>query len=106
MDENNSSNIAYFLLGAALGATVALLLAPQSGRETRGLIRSKVNEGGDYVRRRGSELRDSAGDYIDKGKSALLRQKEQMAAAVEAGRKAYRETVAPGAQSDMEELGI
>jgi len=36
--------MAGFLVGALVGAAAALLLAPQSGEETRTLIREKVIE--------------------------------------------------------------
>jgi len=35
--EGSSNNLLYFLLGGLAGATVALLYAPRSGRETREL---------------------------------------------------------------------
>ncbi|QOY86346.1 hypothetical protein [Paludibaculum fermentans] len=47
----------------------------------------------DYVKRRSEDLKDSATDLLDKSKQAIARQKEQLAAAVEAGRSAYREKV-------------
>lgn len=107
MDENNSNNVIYFLLGLTVGATAALLLAPQSGRETRGLIKNRLGDGGEYLKRRTDDLRDSAGEFVDRGKTVVARQREQFAAAVEAGRRAYRETVQPqGQSSDLEELGI
>ena len=38
------SNLVFFLLGAACGAAVALLYAPQEGEETRRMIGQKANE--------------------------------------------------------------
>jgi len=38
-------------------------------------------------------LKDSAGDLVEKGKTAIKTQKEQLAAAVDAGKQAYRESV-------------
>ena len=66
----------------------------KSGEETRQLLRSKADESKDYVKRKAEELKDSAADLADKGKLALQRQKEQLAAAVDAGRQAYKESVA------------
>lgn len=91
MDEDK--RISYFCLGLGIGVAVGILFAPKSGEETRQLIRSKAEEGGEYVKRRSQELRDQAGDLADRGKLALQRQKEQLANAVEAGKQAYRETV-------------
>ena len=70
-----------------------LLFAPKSGAETLELIRSKADESKDYLRRRSSELRDSANDAIERGKTAVSKQRDHLAAAVEAGKQAYREAV-------------
>ena len=61
--------------------------------ETRQLIRSKADESKDYLRRRSEELRGSANELVDRGKTTVTRQREHLAAAVEAGRQAYREAV-------------
>jgi gas vesicle protein len=95
-DENKFS---YFFLGLGLGVAVGLLFAPSSGAETRDLIRSKADESKDYLRRRGSELRETANEAIEKGKTAVSRQRDHLAAAVDAGKQAYREAVS-GASPD------
>ena len=97
MEEDNK--FSYFFLGLGLGVAVGLLFAPKSGAETRELIRSKADESKDYLRRRSNELRDSAGDAIERGKTAVSRQRDHLAAAVEAGKQAYREAVS-GASPD------
>lgn len=95
----DSNKFSYFLLGLGIGVAAGLLFAPQSGEETRGMIRSKADEGKDYLRSRGEELRDQAEELADRGRSALQRQKDQLAAAVDAGKRAYRETVTEAGQS-------
>lgn len=85
--------LSYFFLGLGIGVAVGVLFAPKSGLETRELIRSRAGEGKDYLRKRGEDLYDSAGELIDKGKTAIGRQREQLAAAVQAGKQAYREAV-------------
>ncbi len=82
-----------FLAGLGLGIGIGILFAPKSGDETRRLIRDKAGEGKDYLKQRSAELRDQANDLIEKGKEALGRQKETLADAVEAGKRAYRETI-------------
>lgn len=91
MEDDN--RISYFFLGLGLGVAVGVLFAPKSGEETRDLIRSKANDGADYVKKRGSELRDQASDTIDRGKQTIQKHKENLTAAVDAGRQAYREAV-------------
>jgi gas vesicle protein len=102
MEDNR--NLSSFLLGLGIGVAVGLLFAPTSGSEARQLIRSKAAEGGDYLRRRGEELKETAAELVDRSKSAVQRQREQLSAAIEAGKQAYREAVSgareasPGAQ--------
>ncbi len=89
----DSDDLASFLLGVGVGAGIALLFAPGSGEQTRELLRGKADEGREYLRRRGSELRDSATEIIERGKEAINRQKDTLAEAVEAGKQAYRDAV-------------
>lgn len=89
----DDSKLSYFFLGLGLGVAAGILFAPKSGSETRELIKNKASEGGDYVKRRSGELRNSAGDLIDKGRSVISNQKDQLNAAVEAGKQAYRDAV-------------
>ena len=89
MDEDR--RISYFLLGLGVGVAVGVLFAPKSGSETRELIKSKAEEGKEYLAKRSGEWKDSATELLDRGKQAVSRQKEQVVAAVEAGKQAYRE---------------
>ena len=81
----------FFTLGAFIGATIALLLAPRSGEETRKIIASKAREGADYVSTRGRNVVDKTTSYVDRGKEVLQQQREQLTAALEAGKAAYRD---------------
>ena len=92
MDENKG--LSYFFLGLGIGVAVGMIFAPQAGAETRDQIRSKAMEGGDYLRRRSTELKEGASDLVDKGREALNRQKDQFSSAIDAGRQAYRDTIA------------
>ena len=91
MDEDKK--LSYFFLGVGIGVAVGLLFAPKSGEETRELIRSKAGEGKDYLKRRGEEARESATEWVERGRTAVSRQKEQLTAAMEAGKQAYRDAV-------------
>jgi len=101
-DNNSGDKFLYFLAGAGIGAAFALLFAPKSGRETRDLIArtasdskdflsTKVNEGRQMVEDRGRKIGDDFTSFMDKSKEAVQRQKEQLTAAFEAGKAAYRE---------------
>jgi gas vesicle protein len=91
MDEDK--RISYFCLGLGIGVAVGILFAPKSGEETRQLLRSKADESKDFLKQKTVELKDSAVELADKSKLALQRQKEQLAAAVDAGRQAYKESI-------------
>lgn len=96
MDEDKK--LSYFFLGVGIGVAVGLLFAPKSGEETRELIRSKAGEGKDFLKRRGEEARESATEWVERGRTAVGRQKEQLTAAMEAGKQAYREAVSGDAE--------
>jgi len=92
MDKNGFSA---FLFGLGVGVAIGILFAPKSGEETREYLRNKASEGSDLLKQRSAELKQTAADWVDKGKDALNRQKETLADAVEAGRQAYREARVP-----------
>ncbi len=89
----DKSGLSSFLLGLGVGIGIGMLFAPKSGQETRELIKNKAGEGADYLKQRGTEVRQSAAEWVDKGKEALNRQKDHISEAMEAGRQAYRDTV-------------
>jgi len=91
MDDDNK--LSYFCLGLGLGVAVGVLFAPKSGVETRQLLRSKAEEGADYVKRRGTDLRETAAEALERSKQTVSRHRDNLAAAVDAGKQAYREAV-------------
>ena len=60
MEDDNK--FSYFFLGLGLGVAVGLLFAPKAGADTRDLLLTKADEGKEFLRRRSSELRDTAVD--------------------------------------------
>ncbi|HSQ78219.1 MAG TPA: YtxH domain-containing protein [Nitrospirota bacterium] len=78
--KRNGSILLPFLVGTALGAGLALLLAPKSGRETR-----------EDLKRFASSTRERVASTIDEGKNFYEAGKGAITEAVEAGRKAYVE---------------
>jgi gas vesicle protein len=90
---SDDNKFSYFFLGLGLGVAVGLLFAPKSGPETRDLLLSKADEGKEYLKRRSNEVRDQALDALERGKSTVSRQRDNLVAAVEAGKQAYREAV-------------
>jgi gas vesicle protein len=98
MAQDNSDKLLWLLAGAALGASVALLYAPQSGDHTRRLIAKKARKGRDIIADRGGDLIEKGRDIISERGSDLLntgrtlykqgrRVADQAAEAIERGRK-------------------
>lgn len=86
-----ADKIMFFILGAFVGAVTALLLAPRSGEETRRLIAEKAREGSEYLASRGKEVVEKASGFVERGKEAIQQQRDQLSAALEAGKQAYKE---------------
>jgi gas vesicle protein len=78
-----------FLLGGVVGAGLALLLAPQSGRETR----QKIRELSDDIRERTneyiSETKEKMTAAVDEGKGFYEEKKSLIKSAIDAGKEAY-----------------
>ncbi len=87
-----------FLLGALSGAALAILFAPRSGRETREILGEKLRETAERSRRlgeqaleKGREAAEDASGYLERQRDVLEKRRDRLAAAVEAGRQAYRD---------------
>jgi gas vesicle protein len=111
-DDSRINGVAWFLAGLGVGALVGILYAPKSGRETREDLASSAREGADYVRNKSQQVADYAGDvygkgkqyasdyadrgrqqwgdFVERGKNIVNEQSSRVAAAVQAGREAYR----------------
>ena len=79
--EDGGSNFAFFVLGAAVGAGLGVLFAPKSGKETR----EQLSDWLDERREKGSEL-------LTKIKEEIPAKKDQVAAALRAGKQAFSES--------------
>jgi len=77
-----------FVTGGLLGAAAALLLAPQSGRESQKQLRGYARRAEEGVH----ELADKAGEVVDqamdKGREFIKDQQAVLSDAIEAGRTA------------------
>lgn len=81
--EDRGSSFGVFLVGllsgAALGAGLALLFAPQSGKETREKIKDVA-----------ADVKDKISDLVDDTKDFISEQKRALKDAVEAGKEAIK----------------
>lgn len=64
-DRDFARDIAFFFAGMGVGASVALLLAPYSGRHTRRLIRRQGEDAREYVAEKGREVYDRGRELAD-----------------------------------------
>ena len=106
--EKHSGGVGDFLLGALIGAGVALLSAPRSGRETREDISRRARAAQDRVRDVAGGVTDQVVDtfenarsrieeQIETARSAIVTKKDQVTRAMEAGREAAHQ-----ARTDLE----
>jgi len=101
-DSDVGMRLTYFVVGATVGAVVALLFAPKSGRELREDLADATRKGVDRARETGSQLSAKAGEYYDaastragdlaaSARDAVTSRGERVSAAIEAGKQAYRD---------------
>lgn len=68
MAQDNGGNLVWFVAGVAIGATVALLYAPQSGRDTRRFIGKRAKRSTEAMSDAGRDLMEKGRDLYDKGR--------------------------------------
>jgi len=97
-DAGTSGVVLSFLLGALSGAALAILFAPRSGRETREILGEKLRETaergrdlGERAVEKGKEVAEDASGFVERGRDVLEKRRDRLAAAVEAGRQAFRD---------------
>ncbi len=78
-----------FLLGGIVGAGIALLFAPQSGRETRHRIKELTEDVKEKAKEYVEEVKEKVSTGIGKGKEFLEEKKSIIKSSIEAGQEAY-----------------
>ena len=81
-----TSNLAWFLTGAFVGAAAAILYAPQSGRETRKFLSEKTQQSREAVETAGQDIAEASKDMFDRGRKLV----DEAADLFERGRKLVR----------------
>ncbi len=79
-----TSKLGFFIAGLGVGAVVAALYTPRSGKETRRFIAQKAEDGMDYLETRSRELRQQAEEAVGRGKEFVNKQKDRLAEALRA----------------------
>ena len=65
------NNVAWFLTGAFIGAAVAILYAPKSGKETRQFLADKVQQSKDAVTESSSNIVEASKDMFERGRQLV-----------------------------------
>jgi gas vesicle protein len=79
---NTVGAVSAFVIGAAVGAAAALILAPVSGRDTRAYLKRRSNELGRDAMERGKEI---GRDAMERGKETLRSQSDRVKSAINTG---------------------
>lgn len=80
-----------FVAGAAIGAGLALLYAPKSGREMREDIADLTEDAVDRIKEYAKDAQDKIKAAVEDGKEAFGEKKSILASAIEAGREAMKQ---------------
>jgi gas vesicle protein len=86
---HQGSRLTYLLAGLGIGALVGMLLAPQSGDETREWFATKYKDGMDSVNAKVKQTREQFSELIERGQ-------QQVGEAVDKGREAFSKAKAAG----------
>jgi gas vesicle protein len=81
--EDGNGKLGWFLVGAVIGAGVALLYAPKTGKDTRKYIGDTSKEGQKAMEASGKELMERGKELYERGKQIA----EDAAELFERGRK-------------------
>lgn len=75
MANNHTGKLIWFVAGASIGSAIALLYAPQSGRDTRRFIGKKARKGREAVAdasrdlyEKGRRVADDAAELFERGR--------------------------------------
>jgi gas vesicle protein len=111
MNENSSSELGAFLagfvIGGLVGAAAALVLAPQSGSETRSQIINRSQDLRDAGSERVHQMRDSADEYLNQsplvGEDEGFDAQEQARIILDSGRQTTEYVVSDEVQGTEDE---
>jgi gas vesicle protein len=92
-EKGDSGFLGWFLVGAALGAVIAMLTTPRSGRENRDLLTDRSGDVAKRAQEWAGQAQQHAGEWLDKSREMFEEQTERLISAFEAGKEAMREEI-------------
>ena len=81
-----TNRLAWFLTGAVIGVTAAMLYAPKPGKETRQFIADKTQQGREAVTETSKDIVEAGKEMFERGRKLV----EDAADLFERGRKLVR----------------
>lgn len=85
--------LGWFFLGGMVGAAVALLMAPKTGRETREILAEHGNDVAKRAQALANDAQGRAGEWLDKSRELFEEQTQRLMTAFEAGKDAMRDEI-------------
>jgi len=82
-----------FVAGAAMGAGLALLYAPKSGRELREDIADLTDDAVDRIKEYAKDAQEKIKTAVEEGKDVFEDKKSVLSSAIEAGRDAMKKVI-------------
>jgi gas vesicle protein len=81
--DSGGGGLLWFVTGALIGATVAVLYAPKSGKDTRQYISDKAQQGKDAIADSSADVVDASKEMFERGRKLV----EDAAELFDRGRK-------------------
>ncbi len=97
IERDSASGMGSFVLGALVGAGIALLFAPRSGEETQAIIRDRAMELKGTAEEKVRDAQRQLETRLDEARAGVQSRVERVRDAVDAGRDAARD-----ARGDLE----
>jgi len=89
-DGDTGSWLLSFVLGGLIGAAIALLVAPKSGRQTRAQIKDMAQDAKERAEGYYEQAKDRISTAMQKGAEVLQQKKEDIESTISRAKKGYQ----------------
>ena len=84
-----TDKLVWFVAGASIGATLALLFAPQSGHDTRRYIGKRARKGREALEEAGEDLMEKGRDLYERGREMAEEVADEATEMIDRGRRMF-----------------